>query len=47
MLEQEICKIQSKKSLNEQRYGNALEWAIRSRDTLYVTSIADFLLNVS
>ncbi|XP_053965404.1 nuclear pore complex protein Nup75 [Anastrepha ludens] len=43
--EQEICKIQSKKSLNEERYGNALEWAIRSKDTLYVTSIADFLLN--
>ncbi|XP_036334091.1 nuclear pore complex protein Nup75 [Rhagoletis pomonella] len=44
-VEQEICKIQSKISLNEHRYGNALEWAIRSKDTLYVTSIADFLLN--
>ncbi|XP_011200003.2 nuclear pore complex protein Nup75 [Bactrocera dorsalis] len=43
--EQDICKIQSKKSLDEQRYGNALEWAIRSKDTLYVTTIADFLLN--
>ncbi|XP_037807041.1 nuclear pore complex protein Nup75 [Lucilia sericata] len=42
--EQEICKVQAKKSLDGHRYGNALEWAIRSKDTLYVTSIADFLL---
>lgn len=41
---EEICKVQAKKSLDDQRYGNALEWAIRSKDTLYVTSIADFLL---
>lgn len=44
--EQEICKVQAKRSLDSQRYGNALEWAIRSKDTLYVTSIADFLLKV-
>lgn len=44
--EQEICKVQAKKSLDDQRYGNALEWAIRSKDTLYVTSVADFLLKV-
>lgn len=43
---EEICKVQAKKSLDDQRYGNALEWAIRSKDTLYVTSIADFLLKV-
>ncbi|KAL9915780.1 nuclear pore complex protein Nup75 isoform 1-T2 [Glossina fuscipes fuscipes] len=42
--EEEICKVQAKKSFTEERYGNALEWAIRSRDTLYVTSIADYLL---
>lgn len=45
--EQEICKVQAKQSLDDERYGNALEWAIRSKDTLYVTSIADFLLKVS
>uniref|UniRef100_A0A1A9W0U1 Nuclear pore complex protein Nup85 n=1 Tax=Glossina brevipalpis TaxID=37001 RepID=A0A1A9W0U1_9MUSC len=42
--EEEICKVQAKKSFSEERYGNALEWAIRSKDTLYITSIADFLL---
>ncbi|TMW50477.1 hypothetical protein DOY81_004473 [Sarcophaga bullata] len=42
--EQEICKIQAKRCLDGQCYGNALEWAIRSKDSLYVTSIADFLL---
>lgn len=44
--EQEICKVQAKQSLDDERYGNSLEWAIRSKDTLYVTSIADFLLKV-
>uniref|UniRef100_A0A1B0F9J0 Nuclear pore complex protein Nup85 n=1 Tax=Glossina morsitans morsitans TaxID=37546 RepID=A0A1B0F9J0_GLOMM len=42
--EEEICKAQAKKSFTEERYGNALEWAIRSKDTFYVTSIADYLL---
>uniref|UniRef100_A0A1B0A4K4 Nuclear pore complex protein Nup85 n=1 Tax=Glossina pallidipes TaxID=7398 RepID=A0A1B0A4K4_GLOPL len=41
---EEICKVQAKKSFTEERYGNALEWAIRSKDTFYVTSIADYLL---
>lgn len=45
--EQEICKVQAKKALDIHRYGNALEWAIRSKDSLFVTSIADFLLKVN
>lgn len=45
LAEKEICKIQAKKSFDDQRYGNALEWAIRSKDAIFVTSIADFFLN--
>uniref|UniRef100_A0A1A9V1P7 Nuclear pore complex protein Nup85 n=1 Tax=Glossina austeni TaxID=7395 RepID=A0A1A9V1P7_GLOAU len=44
--EEEICKVQAKKSSTEERYGNALELAIRSKDTFYVTSIADYLLKI-
>ncbi|XP_037941572.1 nuclear pore complex protein Nup75-like [Teleopsis dalmanni] len=42
--EQQICKIEAKKSFSIKRYGNALEWAIRSKDNIFVTSIADFIL---
>lgn len=45
-VEQEICKIQAKQSMISGRYGNALEWAVRSNDTHCVTTIADFFLNV-
>ncbi|XP_017078923.1 nuclear pore complex protein Nup75 [Drosophila eugracilis] len=43
-VEQEICKVLSKKSYNNERYGNALEWAIRSKDVLLVTAVADYIL---
>lgn len=46
-VEQEICKIFAKKSMALGRPGNALDWAIRSKDTTYVTSITDFFLDVS
>lgn len=46
-LEREICRVQGMKSLKNNRYGNALEWAIRSSDNIFVTSIADIFLNVS
>lgn len=39
--------MQGMKSLRNERYGNALEWAIRSSDNIFVTSIADKFLNVS
>ncbi|XP_055920799.1 nuclear pore complex protein Nup75 [Eupeodes corollae] len=45
LAEKEICKVQSKKSFDDGRYGNALEWAIRAKDAIFVTSIADFFLN--
>jgi len=45
-VEQEICKVLSKQSYDKERYGNALEWAIRSKDVLLVTAVADFILKV-
>lgn len=47
IIEKELCRVQSKKSFNNGRFGNALDWALRSQDTLYVTSIADRFLRVS
>ncbi|KAL5288800.1 NUP85 family protein [Megaselia abdita] len=46
-VEHEICKIFAKRSMALGRPGNALDWAIRSKDTTYVTSITDFFLEVS
>ncbi|EDW00750.1 nuclear pore complex protein Nup75 [Drosophila grimshawi] len=43
-VEQDICKVLSKRAHSDQRYGSALEWAIRSKDVLLVTSLADFIL---
>ncbi|KAH8320516.1 hypothetical protein KR067_004739, partial [Drosophila pandora] len=43
-VEQDICKVLSKRAYDGERYGNALEWAIRSKDVLLVTGIADFIL---
>lgn len=34
------------RSLQNERLGNALEWAIRSRDNIFVTTIADKFLDV-
>lgn len=45
-VEQDICKVLSKRAYDGERYGNALEWAIRSKDVLLVTGIADFILKV-
>lgn len=47
IIEKELCRVQSKKSFNNGRFGNALDWALRSQDTLCVTSIADRFLRVS
>lgn len=47
LLEKELCRVQARKSFNNGRYGNALEWALRSQDNIYVTSIADLFLRVS
>lgn len=44
MLEQEICRVQAVKSVANNRLGNALEWAVRSHDSIFVTSIADKFL---
>lgn len=44
--EKELCRVQARKSFNNGRYGNALDWALRSQDNLYVTAIADLFLRV-
>lgn len=47
IVEKELCHVQARKSFNNGRYGNALDWALRSQDNLYVSSIADLFLRVS
>lgn len=44
-IEPEICKVQARKSMMLDRYGNALDWAIRSKDSIFVTAITDYFLN--
>jgi nuclear pore complex protein Nup85 len=44
-VEQRICRIMVKRSLSHENYGNALEWAIRSRDNIYVTKVANIFLH--
>lgn len=43
-VEREICRVQATRSMANERYGNALEWAIRSKDAGAVTAITDFFL---
>ena len=43
-VEAEICRVMVKRSLAQKRLGNALEWAIRSRDNIYVTNVANMFL---
>ncbi|XP_055612851.1 nuclear pore complex protein Nup75 isoform X2 [Uranotaenia lowii] len=43
-VESEICKVLVKKNLSNKLYGNALEWAIRSRDSFYVSAVANIFL---
>lgn len=44
-IEQEICRVMVQRSLSLTNYGNALEWAIRSRDNIYVTRVANIFLH--
>ncbi|XP_058456461.1 nuclear pore complex protein Nup75 [Malaya genurostris] len=43
-VESEICKVLVKKNLANKLYGNALEWSIRSKDSFYVTAVANIFL---
>lgn len=45
LVEQEVCRIMVKRSMTLKNYGNALEWAIRSRDNIYVTKVANVFLH--
>lgn len=46
-VEMQVCKVMSRKALNENMLGDALVWAIRSQNNLFVASVADIFLNVS
>lgn len=43
-VEQHICRVMTQKSLLNARYGNALHWAIRSNDQVYIRSVVDHFL---
>ena len=45
LVEQEICRVMVKRSMSLKNFGNALEWAIRSRDNIYVTKVANVFLH--
>ena len=45
MVELEVCRVMIKRSLSLKNFGNALEWAIRSRDNIYVTKVANIFLH--
>ncbi|XP_058117019.1 nuclear pore complex protein Nup75 [Anopheles ziemanni] len=40
----EVCKVLTKRNLAHRRYGSALDWAIRSRDSTYVRNVANIFL---
>lgn len=45
LVEQEVSRVMVKRSMSLKNYGNALEWAIRSRDNIYVTKVANIFLH--
>lgn len=46
-VESEVCKVMARKALSEDMLGDALVWAIKSQNNLFVASVADIFLNVS
>ncbi|KFB35616.1 AGAP012362-PA-like protein [Anopheles sinensis] len=40
----EVCKVLTKRNLAHRRYGSALDWAIRSRDSSYVRDVTNIFL---
>lgn len=44
-LETQICRVMAQNSIANGRYGNALHWAIRSNDKVYITSVVDYFLH--
>lgn len=45
LVEQEICRVMVKRAMSLKNHGNALEWAIRSRDNIYITKVANVFLH--
>lgn len=46
-VESEVCKVMARKALNENMLGDALVWAIKSQNNLFVAAVSDIFLNVS
>ncbi|GAB0090027.1 Nuclear pore complex protein Nup85 [Sergentomyia squamirostris] len=44
-IERDVSRVVAARYLAEKDYGNALMWAVRSQDNVYVTCIADIYLN--
>lgn len=44
-VEQEVCRVMTKRALSLENYGNALEWSIRSKDNIYITKVANIFLH--
>lgn len=45
LVEQEVSRVMVKRAMQLKNYGNALEWAIRSRDNIYITKVANIFLH--
>lgn len=45
-VDSEVCKVMARKALNESMLGDALVWAIKSQNNLFVAAVADIFLGV-
>lgn len=46
-VESDVCKVMSRMALSENQLGDALIWAIKSQNNIFVAAVADIFLNVS
>lgn len=46
-VESEVCKVMSRRALQDNLLGDALVWAIKSQNNIFVAAVADIFLNVS
>lgn len=44
-VESEICRVLARRNLHNGRHGNALQWAIRSTDKIFITALVNFFLD--
>lgn len=43
-VESEICRVIARRNLQNGRHGNALQWAIRSTDKIFITALVNYFL---